>query len=202
MRRNSSVGGNGPSRIRFVMFDAEIADGEIGPITQAIQNALRGPGPVTVHRLPSPSKGQDPNGGSPEPEVESEQDDPAIDATSEASRQRAQRKPAATPNVLELDLTTEPSLAAFANTHKAESHLKRFLLIAAWFKEHRGLDAITPAHVYTAYRSLKWPLNINDFAQPLRDLKAHKVLTSPAKGTYAINHLGLQEVAGLVSGDS
>jgi uncharacterized protein YjhX (UPF0386 family) len=73
-------------------------------------------------------------------------------------------------------------------------------VIAAWFKEHRGLDAITPDHVYTCYRTLKWPLNMNDFAQPLRDLKAKQFLTSPEKGSYAINHLGLQEVQKLISG--
>jgi hypothetical protein len=182
------------------MVDAEIAEGEIGPLTQAIQNALRGPAPPPVQRLAIPTRQQDFNGATIEPEDEGVEDESLVTTPSDAPRQRAVRKPAATPEVLELDLITEPSLAGFATAHKAESHLKRFLVIAAWFKEHRGLDAITPAHVYTAYRHLKWPLNVNDFAQPLRDLKANKVMTSPERGTYAINHLGLQEVAGLSSG--
>ena len=61
MARISAAKSSFPSRIRFIMFDAEIADGDIGPITQAIQNALRVPAPATVQKLPSPSKAQDTN---------------------------------------------------------------------------------------------------------------------------------------------
>lgn len=50
----ASAKAGGTSRIRFVMFDAEVADGEIGQITQAIQNALRGPAQVIARRLPPP----------------------------------------------------------------------------------------------------------------------------------------------------
>ncbi len=52
-----------------------------------------------------------------------------------------------------------------------------------------------PAARKTAYRWLKWPLNIDDFAQPLRSLKAKQLFGSTEKGTYTINHLGLQRVA-------
>ena len=38
-----SAGTKNPSRIRFVMVEAELGDGDIGQITQAITNALRGP---------------------------------------------------------------------------------------------------------------------------------------------------------------
>jgi hypothetical protein len=110
------------------------------------------------------------------------------------------RKPAPTPAVLELDLTTDTSLASFAQKANPKSHLKRYLVVAAWFKEHRNIDAITSDHVYTCYRSLKWPLDINDFAQPLRDLKARQYFTAPEKGSYAINHLGLQQVEKSIAG--
>ncbi len=188
-----SVKSGGMSRIRFVMFDAEIADGEIGPITQAIQNALRGPTPVAVQRLPSP-KVQDTNGSAPEPEVEVEQDDPIIDATSEAPRQRAPRKPAPTPNVVEIDMNEGVSLASFAQGKDAKSHHKKYLISAAWLAEHRNIAAVSVDHIYTCYRSMNWSTNIPDFAQPLRELKAKKFFTQPEKGLYSINHIGLDYV--------
>jgi hypothetical protein len=52
MAKSSGKSG-GMSRIRFVMVDAEIAEGDVGAITHAIQNALRGSAPSAVQRLPS-----------------------------------------------------------------------------------------------------------------------------------------------------
>ena len=53
------------------------------------------------------------------------------------------------------------------------------------------IDAITVDHIYTCYRLLGWPTDIPDFAQPLRWLKHQQLFTSPERGKYAINHLGL-----------
>jgi hypothetical protein len=153
------------------MVEAEMADGDLGQITQAIQNALRGPSPA-VHRIASPAIAKtvpyEPQEDAVEPEVEEEAQ---TDATPQVPRSSRPRKPAPTPEVLELDLTTDTSLASFAQKANPKSHLKRYLVVAAWFKEHRNVDAITSDHVYTCYRFLKWPLDISDFAQPLRDLK-------------------------------
>src|SRR6267142_6110745 len=41
----------GTSRIKFIMFDAEIADDQLQSVTQAITNAMRGPAPAP-RRLP------------------------------------------------------------------------------------------------------------------------------------------------------
>lgn len=195
MGRISAVKSSSPSRIRFVMFDAEIADGDIGPITQAIQNALRGPAPVTIQRLPSPSKTQDTSvAHAPEPDTEVEQDVEVVDATPEAPRQRAPRKPAPTPNIIDIEMNEDVSLASFAQGKDAKSQHKRFLIAAAWLKEHRNVDAVSADHIYTCYRSIGWSTGIPDFAQPLRDLKAKKYFTQPEKGLYAINHIGLDYV--------
>jgi hypothetical protein len=181
------------------MFDAEIADGEIGPITQAIQNALRGPTPVTVQRLASTaaskSAEQEANGiRAPDPDPDVDQDGAVIDAVPEASRQRQSRKPAPTPDIVPLEMNDDISLTSFAQGRDSKSHHKRFLIAAAWLKEHRNLDAVSVDHIYTCYRSMGWPTNIPDFAQPLRELKSKKFFTQPEKGRYAINHIGLDYV--------
>jgi len=192
----------GTSRIRFVMVDAEIADGDMGQITQAIQNALRGPAPP-VQRIaaPAPAKTitQEPTQEFAR-EAEVELDEGANDAATPVPKPTISRKAAPTPKALDLDLNTEPSLASYAAKASAKSHSKRFLLIAAWFKEHRGVAAITPDHAYTCYRSLKWPTNLPDFAQPLRTLKFKQLFTKKEKGSYEINHLGLAEVSKILEG--
>ena len=68
-------------------------------------------------------------------------------------------------------------------------------------KEHRNIDSISDDHIYTCFRSIGWPTNIPDFVQPLRDLKFKKYFTSPEKGFYAINHIGLDYVKKLGGGD-
>jgi hypothetical protein len=42
-----------PSRFRFIMIDAELGDGDIAHITQAVQNALRPPTAPVPKRLAS-----------------------------------------------------------------------------------------------------------------------------------------------------
>lgn len=194
------VKSSGTSRIRFVMVDAEIAEGDVGSITQAIQNALRGPAPAQIQRLPS-SKAPEMNGSAAghDPELAAEDEDIAFEEHIETpARPKGPRKPAATPKVLDLDLTSDVSLASFAAKANPSSDRRRYLVVAAWFKEHRATDAISAAHVYTCYRALKWPTDINDFAQPLRQLKHHQLFEQTGKGLYGINHLGLAEVDKLV----
>ena len=93
------------------------------------------------------------------------------------------------------------SLKSFADIHNAiDSDVDRYLVIAAWFKEHRDTSAVTTAHIYTGYRTLEWPAGIEDFGSVLRYLKSQKLMASGNRGEYAINHLGLAKVKKLASG--
>lgn len=57
-----------------------------------------------------------------------------------------------------------------------------------------ALDAFPVGGVLIrAYRLLGWPTDILDFAQPLRELKHKQHFTTPERGKYAINQLGLQK---------
>lgn len=187
----------GHSRIRFVMFDAEVAEGEIGQITQAIQNALRGPVQVTARRLPPPAalKAPEANGHAEEAEAELEQEEEVVDVDvtpATPARPRASRKPAPKPSVIEFDVTRDPPLSSLVDP---KSNHKRYLKIAEWLHDHRGIEAVTADHIYTCYRHLGWPTDIPDFAQPLRELKHKQYFTTPERGKYAINQLGLAKAA-------
>jgi hypothetical protein len=184
------------------MVEAELGDGDIGQITQAIQNALR-PSVNSSPRVSNPGP-QNRLASLDVPEVEIEQDydqDVEEEASPPEPRPRVNRKPPPTPSILEIDLKSDVSLADYTQGKTPTSDRKKFLLIAAWFKNHRQLDVVTVDHIYTAYRWLKWSVGIADFGQPLRKLKHEQYMTSPEKGQFAINHLGLDLVDKLLAGE-
>lgn len=185
---------SGPTKLRFIMIDAEISEGDLNQITQAIQNALKPP--VVPSRL-ALSNSQGVNGAAhvaeplaAEPEDEEQEDEDIAPAKPKTS---APRKPS-TPKVLDLDLTGDPSWDEFATEKAPKNDTERFLTVAAWFKLHKQIDAITTDHVYTCYRAAKWPTAIEDFNGPLRSLKHKQLVGSPTRGQYTINHLGLARV--------
>lgn len=190
---------SGTSRIRFIMLDAEIPEGDLSQITAAIQNALKPTTTIVQQRLlapqPSPA-GSDGDSEIIEDEVAEFEGEPVA----KAPRVSKPRKPT-TPDVLELDLTSGVSLESFANEHSPTSEPERYLVIAAWFKEHRDTPAVTTAHIYTGYRTVGWSVAIEDFGWPLRQLKKDKYMSSAIRGEYTINHLGIARVNKLGKGE-
>jgi hypothetical protein len=205
MAKNSTVKTGSPSRIRLVMFEAELAEGEVGQVLQTIQSALRPAATSTIQRIAPPLSPTKPI--APEPQQAREDDVRIEEVEQEAeipetapARARGPRKPAPTLKVITIDTHSEVSLASFAEKANPKSHSHRYLVIAAWFNKHRGINAITVDHIYTCYRVLEWPTDVPDFAQPLRSLKHKQLFVSPETGKYEINHLGLSSVEKLVNG--
>ncbi|MGQ2991179.1 MAG: hypothetical protein ACT6RD_08500 [Brevundimonas sp.] len=194
---------SGSSRIRFIMIDAEIPEGDLSQITAAIHNALK-PTTIIQQRFSAQS-----TTSALSNEAAAETFDADIIDIDQSADAPAPQKPArvskprkpTTPDVLELDLMSDVSLQTFADAHPATGEPERYLVIAAWFKEHRDTSSITTAHVYTAYRSLGWSVAIEDFGWPLRSLKKDKLMSSPARGEYVINHLGIGRVNKLGRGE-
>lgn len=195
MAKNSSGKASTPSRIRFVMVEAELGDGDIGQITQAIQNALRSPVAPSAKRLAATTAA---SGGTAEPESEPEIEDmeenSVIDATPAPAKARGSRKLPPTPDIVPIEMNADVSLASFAQGKDVNGQHKKYLIAAAWLKEHRSIGAVTPGHIYTCFRKMGWPTNIQDFGQPLRHLKVKKFFGKNDKGEYEINHIGLDYV--------
>jgi hypothetical protein len=184
------------------MLEAEIPEGDLSQITSAIQNALKST-TIIQQRLAAQSTAPAliSNGAEGEADAEQSEIDEEAAASPEAlrpGREPRVRKPTV-PKVLELDLMSGVSLESFANEHPPKTEPERNLVVAAWFKEHRGEDAITVGHVYTCSRAMKWPSGIEDFSWPLRSLKEQQLMSSPGRGQYAINHLGIARVQKLGS---
>lgn len=185
----------GTSRIRFVMVEAEIADGNIEQITQAITNALRPATQTIVKRIPMAAPAL---GGSDqvEEEVFDDEDDKSetVDVNPAAPKVSRTRKAPKAPDIVEIDMNSDVSLQSFASGKDAGSQAKKYLIAAAWLKEHRNTDGVTAGHIYTCFRSMGWSANIPDFWQPLRDLKSKKFFSKNDEGEYQINHIGLDYV--------
>ena len=187
---------SGTSRIRFIMLDAEIPEGDLSQITSAIQNALKPSTTIIQQRLPTqPAASLSTSSLEADPEFESDAIELEDDTLAEVpvARQSRETKPSKppVPKVLELDLTSGVSFETFATDRAPKSEPDRNLVVLAWFKEHRPDEAVTANHVYTCYRAMKWPSGIADFSWPLRALKKEQLVASTGRGQYAINHLGI-----------
>lgn len=210
MGKGSGKGSVGSSRIRFIMLDADLNDGDLNQITQAITNALR---PTVVQRaLPALPRGG--NGASAGPtseeeiaesysdveEATSEKDSPPTRPSSGPTKPRVYKQP----KVLEIDLNAgQISFPAYAQGKNPPDELsKRYLVVATWFKEYQKLDAITIDHIYTAFRRVKWATNIVDFDLPFRQLIKRGWMKREDTGSYAITVLGVAEVEQMGDVDS
>lgn len=181
------------------MLDAEIPEGDLNQITLAIQNALKPTTHIVQQRLSSTSASATLANGVQDTEAEFDGEEVVLgeEADSELivrpAREPRVRKPTSM-KVLDIDLTAEPSFESFADSHAPKNDTERNLVALAWFKEHRPDMVVTPNHVYTCYRALKWPSGIEDFPGILRNLKAQQLVKSVGRGQYEINHLGIARV--------
>lgn len=189
----------GTSRIRFIMLDAEIPEGDLDQITSAIQNALKPTTTIIQQRLPAqpmpalPAGAAEPDADFDDGVIEAETGEPNAPAPRQQREARA-RKPTVPKVLPDLDLKSGVAFEAFANEHAPKNDVERNLVVLAWFHEHRPDEVVTARHVYTCYRAVKWPSGIEDFSWPLRALKKEQLVTSPDRGQYEINHLGIDRV--------
>lgn len=191
----------GTARIRFIMLDAEIPEGDLSQVTAAIQNALKPATTIIQQRLPSTQASAALTNGAPDAELELDGEPVDLDeeGSEDAPAQRVAREPRVrkptVPKVVpDLDLKTGVPFETFANEHAPKNDTERNLVVLAWFHEHRPDEAVTARHVYTCYRAVKWPSGIEDFSWPLRALKKEQLVTNTGRGQYAINHLGIARV--------
>jgi hypothetical protein len=190
------VSKGGSTKVRFIMLEAEGAEGDIAQIAAAIQSALKPSQAVIQQRIAPAARPVASISDQSEASDSAEHDD--VDSDDEIvapapSRVLKDSKPRkyVSPKVLEVDLTTQLAFEEYANARKAENEKDRFLIVAAWFKEHREETAIGVNHVYTCYKKMRWPSAISDFAWPFRSLKKDGLMDSGGRGLYAINHIGV-----------
>jgi len=188
-RQSTKVAGSGNSKIRFIMLEAELNDGNLSQITQAISNALNKSG--VAHRLVAApvTNSAISNGG----DVDEAQDE-VVEEVAQQETSRVPRKPRkiSVPKVLvDVDLNSgDMPFAKFAEGKAPTSDLARHLVVAYWFKAYRQVNSVSIDHVYTCYKKVGWSTDIKDFAQPFRDVQRQQGRGEFKGGLFTINHLG------------
>lgn len=183
-----SAQSSGTSRIRFIMLEAELPDGDLSQITSAIQNALK-PAPMSP-RLPN-TQIKTIAAETVDEETEPEDFEQLETENKPRNGSSRSRRPAKRKVVGDLDFESGTSLKQFASQYPPNTEQDRFLVALSWLKEHRPDTEVTADHLYTCYRTMDWPSGAKDFTQPLRTLKSEQYVDQGEKrGTYVINHVG------------
>lgn len=198
MAKNTTPRSGSPARVRLVVLDAEIPDGDFGALASVLQNALRTNSPTIIQRVTTTNGtkalSHDPAHEADANETAEFEETEAEEVVERAPRPRAPKKAPKAPDVVEINMNDDVSFATYVADKKCDSVQKKYLTAAAWLHEHRNTPAVTDGHIYTCFRSIGWSTNLSDFSQPLRDLKGRRFFTTPERGHYQINHLGLDYV--------
>jgi hypothetical protein len=194
------------ARVRFVMLEADVPNGNLSDFTNAITNALKSGHHKALAATTNGQSKEPPMGDSLETTAEAaleetETDTATISPVSDPKTSRP-KKYISKPKVLELDLTSgEKSLADFLNEKNPDSYNSKYLAVAAWFKEHRKIDTISVDHVFTCFKSMGWSFGtMGDLTGPMRELK-RQAKGDIQDGKFTINHIGIGLVEKMTNGD-
>lgn len=211
--RNTMAKDSKGGKIQFVFVnvegDQETLQETLRTVGSALQRGMN-PTPRTLVAVPVPQQaigdGQVNGNGNAAHQVyevsdgEAETDGVGEQGVQGAAPQKPKRKTRyTTPNVLDLDLNAEDvSLKEYLQQKGVGADTqdsRKYLVIAAWFKEHGKLDTITQDHIYTCFRFMGWHTP-KDVAAPLRGMKNQNSWFDKGKepGSYKINHIGLNVV--------
>jgi hypothetical protein len=145
MAKQSSIRTGGTARVRLVVLDAELPDGDLGALTQALQNALRSPTSTVVQRVTTANgtKAIQHQGAVEEAVLEPDEEiDEAHDAAPTSRQSRTKQRPVPrAPQIVDMDMNAPVSLATFAQGKDSKSQNKKYMIAAAWLKEHRGITS-------------------------------------------------------------
>lgn len=197
---NNARGGDNNARIKVVYFEAENVNSDLTGVINAFANAIR-TAPVQVVPSPPPPaqiesrKGAaaDGNGQMAMPLADGE-DDTLEDAVTSAAPKRPAREHKSFKGTILDDINWDGNGTPFVDYIKQKNPqdtMKRYLVIAAWFKRHGGQDAVNSNLVYNAYRKMGWG-TVADIGQPLREGARSKrgYFSVGGKGNYAITNIG------------
>jgi hypothetical protein len=198
MAPKKSENGTRANRVRFVLLEADISDGNLSELTQAITSALKqssAPVRQLSPRTAMPTSLPAEAGMTVEETEESVET--AVEETSDdtAKPPKAKYKPPLPTYLADLDVKgSGPSFREYAEEKAPTTHAKRFLVATLWLKEFGNSPTITVDKLYTCYKTAGWPLNITDWDVNFRNqVKTDKFRRVSSK-EYEITPLGEDEL--------
>jgi hypothetical protein len=199
MKRLQNIAEKGRVKFRFLEFELDGSDTtlqeSLKSIAAAISRTSSGPKLIT-------SSGKNEKEETEEVEGSDLDEAPAQDSTSvdESQNRVTPSKPASTPRtpkvLPDMDLKKGSiSLEDFCKKKNPTGDQQKYLVIAHWLKENLNIIEVSMDHVHTCYRTMGWHTP-KDASGPLRSMKRSGWFQKgKEKGTYAINHVGDNEVS-------
>jgi hypothetical protein len=185
------------NKIRFVLVEADISDGNLSELTSAITNALKPSYPLARPALPRPGaqpvlpaapNGDEPEVSEPEeleaPEAAGEESD--APTTPKAPRKKSFRPPDYIASIVEGDRGKE--FRAFAESKAPKSKNAKYLVAAYWLKDNGHFTA-NANKVYTLFKTAGWSTGFNDWNQTFHNL-VHKEYMRREGDEWSLNPLG------------
>lgn len=189
---------NGPSKVRLIVFEAEIMDGDLSQVTHVLQNAFRSTQttPKVVQISPA-ATGALSNSHADDDIIDGEEAGESVDVASTAPKPRSQRKPkiARTPTVVnDVDFTSPTGLKEFVDQFEIKTNVDRYLAIALWFRDTRQMETVNVDQVYTAFKMLGWSTNMSDFEKTFRNLRDQQAFQGGSKEGYKLTLPGAAKI--------
>ena len=127
----------------------------------------------------------------PTEELESEAAAPSVNHNNDKPRKFPKPK-----FLSDLDLTqADVKLDEFFQRKNPQDLNEKYLVVIAWFDEHRKVTPITANHIFTAFKSLGIQSELpEDIGWPLRYLKKQNLIDSAGRGAFKIIWNGTQAV--------
>ncbi len=208
MKRNSEGKSPNKSKMTVMLLQIEGADETIQEGFKALETALNKIGPQIIVAsnnpaiLSSQQRFSQPTIHNSSIVAQADEQGIVVQEECDSSDGNVGAKPLkkryySTPSVIaDLDIGEGPQSFQdyFVKLGSPSSVNKRYLIVALWLKENRGIDEISVDHIYTVFRLMSWSVQ-KDVGQPLRSLKNKSFLgTGSSKKMYVINHIGSESV--------
>jgi hypothetical protein len=187
------------NKIRFVLVEADISDGNLSELTHAITTALK-PAINPAYRQLLARQTQvlpEAEDATPAPENETEETQDTAEAQEAASGNGTEPKPARVkkfkpPEYLPELFAGEKGAAfkEFAKEKAPESRNAKCLAATYWLKEKGDSPTVNANKIYTAFKTAGWSTGFNDWNQTFHNLVHSEHLRKTGNGEFAINPLG------------
>lgn len=197
MAKQNPAGGE-KSKVRMLYVEGEFAQGEIQALAMTFARPLQ-PARPPQKRIVSSSA----DNGVLDAEHEIEINVDGVDeetvednGTSVSAAPRASRGKRTYPSPATVDIDLESGdmpFTTFASEKRPDKQRDKYLVVAEWLRAYGNTPDITAGHVRTCYIAADWIFDVQDPAQPFRNLKKEGLGTI-SDGKFTINHLGTAAV--------
>jgi hypothetical protein len=189
------------NKIKFVLVEADISDGNLSELTQAITSALR-PSVVHMRQITRNNNAALPPAGVPDDEteineqnsVETEEETEEVAAAPKVSKPKKSKQPDYVDELLPPDKMK--AFKEFTEQKAPDTKTKKYLVATYWLREHGDSPTVNANKIYTCFRAAGWSTGFSDWGQTFHNLVfSDQLRKAGTTGEFALTTLGEDAVA-------